>query len=396
LPSFGWEPIIITVDYRYYEERLDWNLVKLLPKGLRTESVVALPTKPIRLVGDIGIRSLIPMLFKILNIIRREKIDFLYITVPSHYASLLGRIISLFSRIKYGIDYIDPWIYVPDENEKIFSKAWLSRKIAAILEPLAVSGASLISGVAPLYYEGVFLRNPHLRYSCKAIAMPFGGEEKDSQMARDLKLKAYLFEKIGKIDLVYAGAMLPKAYKPLRAIFAAISSNAELYKNIRIHFIGTGRSPDDAKGFNVRPLAEEFTLWQKIVFEYPQRIPYLEVLAHLEKADAVFILGSTEPHYTPSKVYQAISVRKPILAVLHENCAVCGMLTSSRAGLVLGFNGEEGIADIRKGFNDSFRDFMIFMQNFKPDEVNRQLFEEYSAYNVTKKLAEALDRITQE
>ena len=29
LPSFGWEPIILTVDEKYYEENLDWNLFKL-------------------------------------------------------------------------------------------------------------------------------------------------------------------------------------------------------------------------------------------------------------------------------------------------------------------------------------------------------------------------------
>ncbi|MBC7689412.1 MAG: glycosyltransferase, partial [Aquabacterium sp.] len=37
LPSFGWQPIILTVDEKYYEEALDYNLEKLLPPGLRIE-----------------------------------------------------------------------------------------------------------------------------------------------------------------------------------------------------------------------------------------------------------------------------------------------------------------------------------------------------------------------
>ena len=60
LPSMGWEPIVLTVHHKYYEEKLDWNLVKLLPKELKIERVRALPVKPIRLVGDIGIRAFFP------------------------------------------------------------------------------------------------------------------------------------------------------------------------------------------------------------------------------------------------------------------------------------------------------------------------------------------------
>jgi hypothetical protein len=26
LPSFGWDPIILAVDEKYYEEKLDWDL----------------------------------------------------------------------------------------------------------------------------------------------------------------------------------------------------------------------------------------------------------------------------------------------------------------------------------------------------------------------------------
>ena len=41
LPVFGWEPVILMVDEKYYEEQLDWNLVQLLPKNQRIEKVKA-------------------------------------------------------------------------------------------------------------------------------------------------------------------------------------------------------------------------------------------------------------------------------------------------------------------------------------------------------------------
>ncbi|MCX5706392.1 MAG: hypothetical protein NTW13_01785, partial [Candidatus Omnitrophica bacterium] len=258
LPKFGWEPIIVTVHHRFYEEELDWNLEKLLDPNLRVEKVKALPVKPFRLIGDIGIRAFLPMLFRILNIIKKEKIDFLYITIPSFYSALLGRIVYMASKTKYGIDYIDPWVHDFPGSNKILSKARFSKLISKILEPIAVRKASLITGIAPKYYLDVFKRNPRLKNFCLSLAMPYGGERTDFEAVTKLNLKPYLFEKTGKIDLVYAGAMLPKAHEPLRAICEAISDNRNLYTNVRFHFIGTGTWLGSENKYNIKPLAKKF------------------------------------------------------------------------------------------------------------------------------------------
>ncbi len=151
-----------------------------------------------------------------------------------------------------------------------------------------------------------------------------------------------------------AGAMLPKAYEPLKKIFAAISSNPVLFKNVEIHFIGTGKSPNDSNGYNIKPIAIEYGLWQNIIYEYPARIPYLDVLIHLSEATGVFILGSTEPHYTPSKVYQGVLSEKPIIAVLHSASSACEVIRKSDAGMVLDFDGEDDITKIQELFPSFF------------------------------------------
>ena len=57
LPSFDWEPVILTVHEDYYEENKDYDLVKLLPPQLRIVKANAFSiTKP-RLIGDIGLRA---------------------------------------------------------------------------------------------------------------------------------------------------------------------------------------------------------------------------------------------------------------------------------------------------------------------------------------------------
>ncbi len=388
LPTYGWEPVILTVHEDFYEEEPDWNLHKLLPAGQRIEKVRAFRVTRPRLIGDIGLRAFLQLFRKAKELIRSEAIDFLYIPIPSFYGALLGRWLHHSTRVPYGIDYIDPWVHKFPGSDKVFSRHWLSTKIAGFLEPIAIKKARLITGVAEGYYKGVQERNPHLLQQAVFGAMPYGGEARDHEMVKQLALTPYLFQRNEtKIQLVYAGAMLPKAYKPLEAIFNAIRQHSEIFAQVEFHFIGTGKAPNDPHGHNIKPLAEQYGLWQTVVFEYPRRIPYLDVLVHLDQADGVFILGSTEPHYTPSKTYQGVLSQKPILAVLHRESTAVDILRASNAGTVLDFDGEKEVPEIAHRFPEAWLQYDSFRRSFRAEQVQMDEFEPFSAKNVTGKLA---------
>lgn len=393
LPKLGWEPIILVVDERDYEESLDWNLHALLPVNQRIEKVRAFSVTKPRLIGDIGLRSFFQLRNRALELVQSDSIDFVYIPIPSYYPSLIGPYLHRKTGVKYGIDYIDPWVHRFPGSDKVFSRHWFSMHIAKFLEPKAVKHASLITGVAEGYYQGVIDRNPYLRESCVFAAMPYGGEVSDHSGLNQLQLEPYLFKKNEKFQFVYAGAMLPHAYGPLESIFKAIAENSKEFNNVEFHFIGTGYASNDELSFNIKPLAERYRLWEKVVFEYPKRIPYLDVLVHLSLADAVFILGSTEPHYTPSKTYQGVLSKKPIFAVLHEKSTAAEVIDSTGAGRTLCFNGIEGLKDIESRFVNSMNQFIVFAKEFVPKNVNHSLFDEYSAKSVTAKLAASLDSL---
>lgn len=395
LPSFGWEPIILAVHEDYYEETLDWNLHKLIPEGQRVEKVKAFKVTKPRLIGDIGLRGFFQLRKKAVEIIQQEKIDFVYIPIPSFYVSLIGPYVYKKTGVKYGIDYIDPWVHTFPGSDKIFSRHWFSTKIAKFLEPIAIRKAALITGVADGYYKGVIERNQYLLKTCFFGAMPYGGEKRDHDEVSKLNIAPYLFEKKeNKMQLVYAGAMLPKAYLPLEKIFESIAQNLILFEGLEFHFIGTGSRPNDYESYNIKPLAEKYGLWQSIVFEYPKRIPYLDVLIHLEKSDAVFILGSTEPHYTPSKVYQGVLSQKPIFAILHKDSSAARVIETANAGLVFTFDGEQGVDFIAREFTTSYNNFKHFVANFTPSSVDKKIFENYSAKEITKQLVSLLDKLT--
>lgn len=393
LPNFGWEPIILCVDDKYYEEELDWELVNLIPKNQHIEKTNAFSITSPRLIGDIGLRALFHLYFKALNIVRNEKIDFIFIPIPSFYVSLVGRCLHSKTKIPYGIDYIDPWVHTFPGSNKFLSRHWFSSQIAKILEPIAIKKASIITGVAQSYFQGVIDRNKNLIKNCLFDSMPYGGEPLDN-IGLDLKkFDKYLFKKNNKIQLVYAGAMLPKAFKPLENILKSISENIEQFYDVEFHFIGTGKGINFINGYNIKELAEKYNLWNTIVFEHPTRIPYLDVLYHLNRADAIFILGSTEPHYTPSKVYQAVLSKKPILGVLHCNSSAVSIIEKSNSGYVVSFNGELDVNDSLVEFSNHFNKFRTFILAFKPELIDQSFFTNYTAKSGTEKLTRLLDQV---
>ena len=394
LPDFGWNPIILTVHEEFYEETLDWNLYKVIPFNQHIEKVSAFKVSKPRLVGDIGLRAYFQLRRRALELIRAENIEFVYIPIPSFYMALLGPYLFKRTGIPYGIDYIDPWVHEFPGSNKIFSRHWFSTQFAKFLEPIAVKHAALITGVSEGYYKSVLDRNPHLKTQALTAAMPYGGEESDHDFVSknfSTNNKAGIIslspKKHNTFRFVYAGAILPKAYKPLNEIFTAIrnlGSFSDLPK-LEFHFIGT-------LGI-IKPIAHEFGLWQESVFEYSDRIPYLDVLKNLEASDGVFILGSTEPHYTPSKVYQGVLSKKPILAVLHKESTAVKFLNESKAGHCVLMDGENDLDTLGDRFAKQLYNYILWAIEFDPKSVNKEIFDQYSAKAVTGDLAKILSEV---
>ncbi|WP_143773878.1 glycosyltransferase family protein [Niastella vici] len=326
--------------------------------------------------------------------VKKEKIDFIYIAIPSFYVALLGRWLHYSTGVKYGIDYIDPWVHHFPGSDRKFSRAWFSTVLAKTLEPIAVKKASLITGVAEGYYMGVLERNMHLKGKCIAGAMPYGGEKNDFNILNKLQLQPYLFKKEPNIiDVIYAGVLLPNAVEVFRCFCKEIYDNKRLFENVRFHFIGTGKVLNDPTAYYVKNLAAEFEgLWGNMIFEYPQRIPYLDVLIHLKAADGVLVIGSTQPHYTPSKVFQGALSGKPILALLHEQSTAKEVIEMSECGLTMGFNEENFQSVFRAQFIQKFKAFLQLVQKYDFSTINLKAFEEYSAKSVTAKLADLLNQ----
>ncbi len=115
---------------------------------------------------------------------------------------------------------------------------------------------------------------------------------------RDLDRPPFLFQPgDGRFHMIYAGALLPAGITVLDSFLAglgALKARApDIAARLKVHFVGTGSSPDDPAGHQVRPRAERAGVGD-IVDEHPQRVGYVDALNHLGRSDAVLVLGSTE------------------------------------------------------------------------------------------------------
>lgn len=391
LPLFGWNPIVLTVDEKFYEEKPDLGLNELLPHGQRVERVNAFKlTKP-RLIGDLGLRAFFQLRKKAFEIITNEKIDFVFIFIPSFYISLLGPILHKRFGIKYGIDYIDPWVHFFPGSEKKFSRHWWSTWFSKILEPYAISEAALVTGVSEGYYNPIFERNPQLKSSIKTLALPYGWDCEELENLKNLEKNLPSFVKNNKIQLVYAGALLPKSAVILESFFTAIKNNISDFKDVEFHFIGTGKTKAPNKNISIKAIATEMGLFETVVFEHPDRIPYFDVLNSISTSSGVFILGSTESHYTPSKLFNAFIAQKPIFALLHEKSSATQIIDSADWGIVCSFK-EDSCHDFEMLCINQFRIWKERTIN-KNWNFNIPKANEFSVDKLTKKLAEAFNSV---
>ncbi|MCZ2844932.1 MAG: hypothetical protein O2U61_00290 [Candidatus Bathyarchaeota archaeon] len=404
LKELGWRPYVLTVREEYFEETPDPDFIHTFSKDFNITRVKALKAVRPRIVGDIGLRAFNSLYTKGKEIIKEEKIDFIWLPIPSFYNSLLGRLLYEKTKIPYGIDYIDPW--VRDLTNQSGLRAELSQTFARFLEPIAIKKAALISGVSAPYYEPALKRNfpgfydadkkllpetinPNTGKKIAHIAMPYGFDPRDHNMILENVNFPWNEEPEGQKNWIYAGAFLPNSHVLLSAFFEAVQNLRKrgLWdESIRLWFIGTGEYP--AK--KITEYATEFGL-KEIVKEKRERYPFLQVLNFLSAADTVMIIGSTEKHYTASKTFQALLSKKPVISVFHkESSAVEIMQECSADQYTVRYDPDEKSNKLVARFEKKLLK-RLSSRSWNP---NLSALDKFSAKESARRLVNAIERAT--
>jgi hypothetical protein len=337
LRRYGWEPTVVTVDPRDYEGRLDPGLAALVPEDLRVVRCRAWPAALTRLagVGDLGLRAFAGLSRTCARLLESERFDALFITIYPTYPALLGPSLKRRFGVPFVIDYQDPWVGAwgltvgGGRGGRLDWRSRASRLLASRLEPRAVRAADAITAVSEETYRELWRRYPGLeRTPCAAI--PIGGEPADfERIRRSPRENPWFDPKDGQTHVCYVGTLLPLGEETLRAVLAAVAlvraRRPELYARLRLHFFGTGNQTVPGAVPRALPLASELGVADRVT-EQPTRIDYLDALTVLTQAHAILLMGSSERHYTASKLYPALLAERPLLAVYHEASSVVEIL----------------------------------------------------------------------
>jgi hypothetical protein len=392
LPAFGWRPRILSVERRYYEEPPDAEIESLLPPGLeilRTPAYPARLTRPFG-VGDLGIRAYRPMRRVLRGICQTARPALLFIPGPPWHTFLLGADMRDEFGIPYVLDYIDPWVSAAGADGHWWTKAYWYRRVAVALEPRAVRGAARITAVSDGTNEGVQAMYPALP-AAMFTGIPYGFEPSDFETLRRRPRPNGLWQAgDGALHVVSVGAMLPNGYETLRALFTALQALREtpLGARLRLHFVGTTYEPTPRQGL-VEPVAREMGLGD-VVTEHPARVPYLDALNLLCSADGIVALGSSEAHYTASKIFPSILARRPLLAIYHAASSVCDVVRQAHGGELVTYDDVDRAATRAPAIADALTR-LFAPGGYDPEAVRWDSFAEYSAERMTARLARVFD-----
>jgi hypothetical protein len=400
LAEFGWDPTVVTVQPEAYEGRLDTRLLSLVPSDLDVVRSRAWTTGTTRWlgVGDLGLRAFAGLHRTCSALLSREQFDVLFITVYPVYPALLGPILKRRFGVRFVLDYQDPWVgswgltVGGRAGGGADLKSRLSRAAGLALEPFAVRSADALTAVSTTTYTDVLDRIPmNRRPACAAL--PLGWEARDFE-----GLAAPAPSNDDGIHLRYVGTLLPNGIGTLRALLTAArqlrDAEPACYARLRLDFVGTSNQSTGDLPPRVMPIARELGV-EGIVTESPARVPYADALRLLTSADGILLLGSSERHYTASKVYPALVARRPILALFHAESSVTSLLrdagTSPSIRLVTYSDADPGCAPPVDRIVAEL--VALLTSRAVPADIHLDRIESFSARSIAGRLARVFDQV---
>lgn len=406
LAEYGWEPAVLSIDPRDYEGRLDPDLLQMVPIDLRVERVRAWPAAHTRMlgVGDLGLRSFTGLRRGATRLLLQERFDALFITIFPAYTSLLGPILKKRFRLPFVLDFIDPWVSAwgkevgGGRNGRPDAKSRISRSLALALEPRVLRHVDAITAVSAATYAPLYERYRWLQ-GIPSAEIPYGGEAADYEfLHRNPRRNEWFDPHDGCFHLCYVGTLLPLGFETLRAVLGAVArlreQSPEASARLRLHFFGTSNQTAADAPARVLPVARELGV-ADCVHEVPWRINYLDALTVQTQASAILMMGSSERHYTASKLYPGLLARRPVLTVYHEASTVVEIVrraTRPPAAWLITYSDQER-AESRQA---ALAQTLLHMMNTGYDEhaIHWEALQEFSAQRMAQKLAGILHSVT--
>jgi hypothetical protein len=335
-------------------------------------------------------------------LLARDAFDALFITVYPVYPALLGPQLKAEFRVPFVLDYQDPW--VGEWGRSVGGRAdgsadWksrASRHLGQWLEPRAVQAADALVAVSQGTIDGIVDRIPSASRVPHDV-IPLGFDAQDFDQVRAQPRANGVFQPgDGLVHLCYVGTLLPTGTETLRLLLTALArarDTSPAARRLRLHFFGTSNQSTGDR-LRVMPAAVDARVADSVT-ENPGRLDYLDALSVLVQADGLVLLGSSETHYTASKLGPALVARRPILALYNESSSVVSILASvgrEPSVRVVTYGGDV-VTEARVAEVASHLEALACDQSYRSVDVDLAGADEFSAARLSERLAALLNRV---
>jgi len=350
LPSFGWEPLILTAHPRAYERVSHDQLGDLPPRTIVERAFALDSSRHLAVMGrypgfaarpDRWVSWWLGAVPRGLAMIKTHRPDAIWSTYPIATAHLIGRTLQRASGLPWVADFRDP---MAQDGYPADPRVWRSFKR---IEESAVRHASFCvfaaPGAARLYRE---------RYGDAAgahLEVIENGYDEESFAPCDNALaeKGPLLP--GTFTLVHSGIVYPSERDPtqlFRALRQMLDSGTLKPGELRLRL----RAP--AHEGLLRKLLEEIRVGE--IVEIAPPLPYRQALEEMLRADGLLVLQASNCNdQIPAKAYEYLRCRRPILALTDPAGDTAGLLRGAGSRSIARLDSMEDIAGGLRRFLDS-------------------------------------------
>lgn len=381
LPSYGWQPFILTkevceyhgVDNSLYQQLppnqvicrvREWRLSEnynssyiVKTQGVKQNKTLHLAfrkclQKAVKLFLFYDFSWLLPAFLAARRLIRENDIHVIYSSVPNPEAHMVALLLKLTMPVKWVCEYRDPWTRQPVTFYPPVSP--LQPQIEWTLEGWILKKADRLVFVGPKYRDRVLEKRP-LHLASKSVILYNGYDEDDFAGLSCNTTNNKPFFTIGHVG-TFGRWVMPQPF--LKALGQVIRRRPELRSYIRVRFIGEVKY-DPAMKEQIQEIIQIEGLQEVIILE--PFLPHRDSLNQMMQCDCLLLLRNClpeDPQYSKlavtAKLFEYLRAQRPILALVPPEGDLARLINEHRAGIVVATENVEEVSQAIIYMYDSF------------------------------------------
>jgi glycosyltransferase involved in cell wall biosynthesis len=423
LPTYNWNPVVLTVQEAYYESylSLDQTLLEKIPSGVTiiktpvfrwfsrmlefqkaaktrlagehlAEAMTAAQTveehpssnrsrfqqvkdaiTDLFEIPDEEMGWIVPSLFAGFRVIKRDSLDAIYATGRPWTALVVGAILRQLTQKPLIADFRDPWITNPFRTQY----SALKNRAEYWLEKYVVEKANLILANTTALKEEFIERFPH-QPADKFVTLLNGYDSDDYHLSEAIPNGINQ----ERLTITHTGFLYgkrdPKTF--LEAVKFVVEKQLIDPRKLQVCFVGSVELPYDLPAY-----LSSIGLNKVVVLH--EHVPYRKSLEFLQQSDVLLLLQPGTTTQIPSKLFEYIGMRKPLLAISPHQGATCQLIREENLGHIVDPDNIEEIGNTLSGLYAAWEAGSLKM---KQTEAVRRKFD---IQQITGSLATMLNNL---